>query len=119
MSKLILLRNGAVVVIGVVALVNIGKTLLDLRVKEARYTNLVKEVQNLRDKKIALTKDLAEAQTPWHIEKQARDNLQMIKPGEKLVIIPDERAIVGSALGESTVKVDLPVWKQWVALIFQ
>lgn len=119
MGKLVFLRNGAVVVIGLVALVNIGKTILDLRVKEARYTNLVKDVQSLRDKKADLTKQLAQAQTPEFAEQQARDNLQMVKPGEKLVIIPDDRAVVGLTLGDSVASVNVPVWKQWVALIFQ
>lgn len=67
----------------------------------------------LRQKEDLLRKQ-GEVEAPGYLEKVARDQLGLARPGEEVVIIPDELLSLGAevASGEA-----VPNWKKWARLL--
>jgi len=72
-----------------------------------------------------LKRELAEAQTPEYIEAQAREKLNMVKEGEKIVLMPNQS--IGNAgdlvlpLNENNgdnSQENIANWKKWWRLFF-
>lgn len=90
-----------------------------------RVTDVEAEVRVLAQKKDELEKKVAEQATPFAIEKEIRDKLQMAKPGETVVIIPEERiqalgaTISAQITPESAVEADVPNWQRWWDILCQ
>ena len=78
-----------VIVIMLIAVVGISvKTVFDLR---AEQKNLENENQNLQQQQEALRAELENVNDLEYIEEQARIQLRMIKPGEILYILDQEK----------------------------
>jgi len=78
---------------------------------EKQLTSLKKENQQLAEK-------LDYYQSDQFLEEQIRDKLQMAKPGEKIVILPEDLGKVASE-GQKFKKENqqlLPNWKKWLEL---
>lgn len=74
-----------VCLVGVIAfsLLNV----ISLKQEQAEVRNQAEELQQEKDQ---LEKELSEINDPANIEQQARDQLRLIKPGEKLYMFPEE-----------------------------
>lgn len=76
----------------------------------------VKEVQRKRQeeekRKAELKEKLGYSQSPEFIERQVREKLNLVKPGETIVIIPPFEAT------QSTTFEALPNWRRWLKLFF-
>jgi cell division protein FtsB len=57
---------------------------------EEQYIQLEEEITGVEEKKEALVKELEELRNGEGIEREAREKLNLRKPGEKVVIILDE-----------------------------
>ena len=77
-----------VVVLFVVVTMSI-KNVLDLTVEQHE---LKKENQELQEKKAALEKELENINDKNYIEEQAREQLNMVKPGEIVYIIEEDQS---------------------------
>jgi cell division protein FtsB len=77
-------------------------------------------ISQLQARKVALevkheelNKEMKEVTSPLYMEKVARDELHMSKPGETVVIVPDDRrieAVNSQAAPEEKVKTN---WQKW------
>lgn len=52
----------------------------------------LKKIDELRNRKETLSKDIDKLNTEEGIEESVRDKFQVVKPGEKMVVIVDENA---------------------------
>ena len=69
----------------IVLVVTVKKTIFS---RHERLLELEEEVKNLRERKSLLEKDLRESEKREFVEKEARERLNMVYPGETVVIIP-------------------------------
>ena len=112
----------APLVIGGIFLFNVAKTSLDINQKSKRVSSLEKEVADLQQQKLSLERDLSKADDPATIERVARDELQMLKPGEKIVVMPGNKNDEESSNNEKVLGQKSsagPYFKEWWGLIFE
>lgn len=81
----------------------------------AREAQLAAEIA----KNDRLTKQFTVSQTDEFVEKVARDELGLSKPGETVVIIGSPAANRASSPSGELVNSDSPNWRQWWGLFFK
>lgn len=106
------LISGIILITGFYLIFSISKSTFNLWQK----AEAVKEVQKERveaEKKQKKLKDKLEfTQSQEFIEKQAREKLGLVKPGETVVIVTPLEAT------QSAIAENLPNWKRWLKLFF-
>jgi cell division protein FtsB len=71
------------------------------------------ELERVKRENNELKNKLEVVMEPGFAEREARDKLLFSKPGEKIVLLPNEpEKVVAVTEG------DLPAWRQWIALFF-
>ena len=112
----------------ILASVNFTRTALQIVENSKRLDELSQEVSGLEKEKEELTEAVAYKKTDEYIEEKARNDLSLIKPGEKVYVIPKELKDVNleaTVLGQSTsidfseIDRDKSHVKQWVQLFTQ
>ncbi|OGC51814.1 hypothetical protein A2W32_02125 [candidate division WWE3 bacterium RBG_16_37_10] len=83
----------------ILAAVNFTRTTLNTLQSSKRLEDLQNEVSVLETEKVGLEQDIAYKKTTDFIEEQARDAINLIKPGEKVYV-------TSQVLGKSTVSED-------------
>lgn len=97
-----------------------GRPIFEIIKKEHRLEILKEEVARMEKKKRDLAGIVEYYKTDKFIEKEARDKLNMVKPGEKVVIIMDEQLQGGEVAGEQkTLEKKVPNWEKWVRLFLE
>jgi cell division protein FtsB len=89
---------------------------LSLKSKE-RITALTTAKQKLEEEQKKLVDQQAYVQTPYYLEKVARDELHMSKPGETVVIVPDVSSQTSVVSGKEEVKKEKANWQKWWGVI--
>lgn len=86
-----------------------------------RVDLLQEKKRQLEEENAKLKEDIAYVQSDYYIEKVAREELQKAKPGEQVVILPDNRTeyIVPSDQGENEEKRQLANWEKWWILLVE
>lgn len=79
-----------------------------------RLSEQANAVLQLEAENRELKERLINIQSPEFIEQQARNKLGLAKPGEILVIIPDEKLKSVLSASESAKAVRLPNWQGWL-----
>lgn len=87
--------------------------------KDPRLLEIQKEVYGLREKKAFLEKAISDSEKREFVEKEARERLNMVYPGETVVVLPSDPSTSSGqeAQSKTTIK-NLPVWERWVEEIF-
>ena len=83
------------------------------RLQEATERLHLLEVKNKE-----LKKRLEEVKTPAFLEEQARDKLGLVRDGETIVIIPEEKLNQVMGVTEKLEEIKLPNWMGWLKLFF-
>jgi len=111
------IRGVGLIILGVWAVLNLGRTTFDIYKKSQRLDELRDRVEELEEERAGLEERLEFVQSPEFIEQEARDKLSMLKLGEHVVLVPSEE---GHGEGEAIlgVRVEGDAWKQWVELFF-
>ena len=68
-----------------------------------------------------LSEQIREVESPFFEEKQARDKLGLAKPGETVVVLPDEatlRRLAPPQLEQTDESLPAANWKKWLELFF-
>lgn len=81
-----------------------------------RITDLEERRRALQEQKAALLKQQAYVQSDYYLEKVARDELHLSKPGEEVVILPDTGSPYPSPspVGDGQ---EIPNWRKWWRVI--
>lgn len=105
-----------IVIIAISILTGLGKQIAAALNASKRVEEQANRVTRLTEKNNQLKKQLVQAQTPDAIEKIARDQLNLSKPGETIVVIPDE--LITKVLEEAKPKEEpkIPNWQGWLKL---
>lgn len=82
---------------------------------EDRLEAVQKEQENLKD-------ELAEAQSEYFAEKQARDKLGLAREGEIVIVLPEEdllRRLSPRVVEDESTELLEPNWVKWANLFFE
>ncbi len=114
-----------VFILGASLLVSLTRSLLKLRSAQQRLNALEEQVAVERQEKKSLEKVVAIRRTLDYVEQEARNRLQMVKEGERIVVLPSEKTFSnsthrkdpGSIMGlEENLPEQLAPWKQWASI---
>jgi cell division protein FtsL len=105
-----------IVIVAVSILTGLSKQIVNALNASQRLDEETNKVTKLTQKNNQLKKELALSQSPDAIEKVARDELNMGKPGETVVVIPEE--LISKVIEEGKPKIEpkLPNWQGWLRL---
>lgn len=89
--------------------VNLARSVYDLSKRESVLHEARDQLSQTKEKNEKLNSELEYVQSPAYIEQQARDKLNLAKPDETVLILPEV-----TPPPEEKEEVELPVWKQWM-----
>ncbi len=95
---------------------------LDVLKSRNRLDELKEEVALLEQKELEIKKEIEYKETEDYIEEKARNDLNLIKPGEKVYVAVGGENSSGNVLSESTVNEEKDKrdsnWYSWYRLFF-
>lgn len=113
------------------------KTTFEVMKSKRRFEDVKLEVAQLEQEKALLQEQIAFQQTDDFVEQQARNKLNMVRPGEKIFVVPEDYAdqvgydsssvlgiddandVDSGSVPESSVLVeDVPNYKKWFDVFF-
>jgi cell division protein FtsB len=103
------------------ALLSVSRGLVRL----ATSGNRVKDARELLNKEKLRQEELGaqleEVTSDFYREKQVRDQLGMAKPGETVIILPDEELLrrLSPRVRQEETKILEPNWRKWAKLFFE
>lgn len=100
----------ASVIVLLIVINNLGRSIYDLLKKQDILTLAGKELENEKIENARLKRELAKADDPSFVEKEARDKLFLVQPGEAEVILPEVKK---EAKGT---KKELPTPQKWLKI---
>lgn len=99
----------------------IGSLIRGLQLSYKSKERLV-EMSNTRDKLVQdntqLNSEIKYVESDYYVEKVARDELHLARPGEKVVIIPETEQIREEAQQSNNNHVETANWQKWWDLMF-
>ena len=109
---------GIIILIVIVVAYNLINQIISTLSVSDRLGQALESVHQAEIKNKELKKKLSEIKSPEFIEEQARDKLGLAKPGETVVIIPDEKIkeILGAT---SSSEPKFPNWLGWFKVFFR
>lgn len=101
-------------IIALLLLINsLARSIYDLWSKRDIVSEARRQLQDEKDKNQKLKGEFSYVQTREFIEEEARNKLFLVRPNEKIVIVPTASQ---SATGNK--KPDLPNWQKWLNLFW-
>jgi cell division protein FtsB len=76
-------------VLFILAAINFTRTTLDILKSSKRLDDIKLEVSDLEDKKSDLEEDIEYKKSEDYVEERARNDLNLVKPGEKVYVVSD------------------------------
>ncbi len=92
-------------------------SVLNLWKTQKQLSDLQGEVMALRDEDKKLRESEQYKESSLYIEKEARDKLNLIKPGEKIIDISGDMEVAKNSLKEKESKTQLSARELWVLLL--
>lgn len=96
---------------------NLVKVIIQTYSASSRTNLLTEEVQSLSKEYNGLLAERDYRQTNEFIEKEARNRLQLVKPGETVFVIKDAQNVEEKTLGQSPDIPQGPIFEQWKQVI--
>lgn len=105
----------------VFAIVSVGRTTFDLLEKGKRIDEAEGKVEQLKKEQEQLLEAKEEVESDEFIEKEAREKLGLAKPGETVVVLPEEETLRRLAPKERVEEVTAQpqIWQRWVEMFFK
>ncbi len=99
-------------------IIGLGRQISSALQASARLDQSASEASKLQDKNRLLRQQLEQVEDYSFVEEISRNKLNMVKPGETVVVIPDE--VIKRVLSANTKaeEVKLPNWQGWLRLFF-
>lgn len=98
------------IIISVLLSVNLARSIYDLHTRESVVHEAQARLAQAQEKNNELKKELAYVQSPGYVEQQAREKLNMARPGEVVLIVPE----VTPPPDDSVEEEQLEIWQQWL-----
>lgn len=106
-----------ILVAGIVVYNLLGDTWKAVRAGD-RLSQAIEELHNLEIKNKELKNQLLQVKSAEFIEQQARDKLGLVKEGETVVVIPEEKIKQVLGLSKKIKEVKFPNWLGWLKVFF-
>lgn len=105
-----------IIIVALVILTSLGRQISNALSSGSRLDQAADELTRIQDKNRKLKEKLAEAKNPQIIESILRDKLNLQRPGETVVIIPEE--LLNKVLGvkKQVEEIKIPNWQGWLRL---
>ncbi len=103
-----------VVIASFVIINNLIHSIYNLSQKKDLITKTKDQLTREQQENARLKKLVSQAEQPQFVEEEARNKLQMVKPGEQIVIVPTS-APEETGVNRRNRNGD-PKWKQWIDL---
>lgn len=100
---------------------SMGRVTLGLIGKGKTLDEAKDRVERLKKEQEDLLKTKEKIESDEFIEKEAREKLGLAKPGETVVVLPDQETLkkLAPKLEEETFPEELPIWRRWVEMFFR
>lgn len=105
-----------IIVVASLILLSLGKQISDAIQAGKRLDTEADSVSKLQEQNQALKKKLTEVGQPDFVEQVARDKLNMAKPGETVVVVPEQDINRVVADQNPPAEVKLANWQGWIKL---
>lgn len=115
LKKIILLLT--TLLIGIFLIINLSRGVIEAWQSGNRVAIEQKKVDSLKAENQRLKSKIDYLKSDAYVEKEARDKLNLAKPGETVVILPKEQLEKQIAEKQKEKKGPPPPWKQWTFLI--
>jgi len=108
----------AVILVSLFIINGLSRGLIELSAQDRRLMKAKLELAKLADRQLELQQQLKFFQSDEYVEKIARDKLLLAKPGETVLLLPQNHNEITNYqlpitnLGEA----DLPNWQKWAKL---
>lgn len=113
------LLNLAILIIGIGLIINLSRDIYRLLGADDQIELAEVGLEELKKERQELLELEKYYQSEEFIEEEARNKLNMVRPGEAVVILPPNVGeLVGSERGESDGGEPLPNWQRWWNLYF-
>lgn len=96
--------------------ISLGGSIWNLWKKRGELDIARSKVDNLKQENNRLQSELEYVQSEEFVERQAREKLNYVKPGEAIVVIPD--SVLKAATASAAPTPPSPNWQQWLRLFF-
>lgn len=108
---------GLIILVGLVIGYNLVIQITGALKSGDRLSSAAEEVYKLEAKNKQLKEKLSQIKSPQFIEEMARNKLGLSKPGETIVIIPEDKLKLILGASESA-KIKLPNWLGWLKVFW-
>jgi cell division protein FtsB len=105
------IKNAIFIFIAATLILSLSKSLFEYKNKLNIYTQYQKETTKLKEERKNLQSGLKKNTDSSYLERQVREKLNLLKPGEKAIIIPQITIIP-----ETTPTPTPPAYRQWINL---
>lgn len=110
-----------VIAIGIIVfeaylIISLSRSVFDLWHKQEAISDTRGSVDKLTGENARLKSRRTYVQSDAFVEKEAREKLNLVKPGEAIVVIPD--SILKAATASAAPTPVPPNWQQWLRLFF-
>ena len=106
-----------IIILGILIIFNLGKQIFNALNAGNRLQDDALALAALQGRNNQLKQQLYYAQSYSYVEKTARNELNMAKPGETVVIIPQQVVEQVINAGKKPQPIIIPNWKLWLNLI--
>lgn len=105
-------------IIGVFLVISLTRSIIDLWQKGSAYDREEQRFAKARLENEQLISQYERIQTPEYVEQEARDKLGLTKEGEIVVVLPQDTALTEKDMNPSIDLTNLPIWQQWIKVLF-
>lgn len=109
-----------VLIIGAYLVISLSRQLFSLWQAGGRIEKIRKRVEEAREENERLKRKLSFVQSEEFLEREARNKLNLAKPEETIVVVPQEviKMEVERAQKEKERRVEIPNWRRWYKAFF-
>ena len=105
-----------ILIFGIYLIISLSRSVLDLWQKQDEVEKARNRVKDLAQENNRLKSQFEYVQTQDFVEKMAREKLNLVKPGETVVFIP--QSVLREATASAAPTPPPPNWQQWIRLFF-
>lgn len=107
-----------ITVVSFLLVVSLSRSIMSLWGKYDIVRERQQELDREKDRNAKLKAEFREVQRLEFIEREAREKLGMVKEGEAIVLMPNDKLQMTNGEKEEKVQEVIPKWKQWWKLFF-
>ncbi len=104
-------QSWVILILGLVMIFRVGGNVVRLWKAGGWVEEAERDVKKAEEENLRLKEQLAEVQTPQFLEREAREKLGYGRPGEIVIVLPEQGSTQSSV--PSTLEDQAPNWVRW------